>query len=76
MSASLVGSEMCIRDRPTGAQSMPTGGNPNPFGSPPAHVGAAAAGVGGGGWWTPEEWAQWCNGSWRSAQQTSAPAGT
>eukprot|EP00969_Alexandrium_andersonii_P184444 8148753-Alexandrium_andersonii.AAC.1 len=26
------------------------------------------------GWWTPEEWAQWRNGSWYSTQQTSTPA--
>eukprot|EP00969_Alexandrium_andersonii_P161554 7140030-Alexandrium_andersonii.AAC.1 len=51
------------------------GGNPNPVGSPPASAGVAATGAGGGGWWAPDEWAQWRRDSWYSAPQTYAPAG-
>eukprot|EP00969_Alexandrium_andersonii_P153167 6773111-Alexandrium_andersonii.AAC.1 len=48
-----------LEARLTGAQSVSTGGDPSPVGSPPPSAGSAAAGVGGGGRWTPDEWAQW-----------------
>eukprot|EP00969_Alexandrium_andersonii_P026406 1152405-Alexandrium_andersonii.AAC.1 len=61
--------------RSPGAQPGNLGGAPRPGGSPPATAGTAAA---GGGWnrsWTPEEWAQWRQGTWSSAQWTQTPAG-
>eukprot|EP00969_Alexandrium_andersonii_P352182 15437100-Alexandrium_andersonii.AAC.1 len=71
----ILGRRISAREtRPSGVQPASAGGDPSPVGAPPASAGAAAAGLGSSAW-TPDDWARWRNGAWRSSQSTPAPAG-